>query len=368
MLGVIVFYTIFTVLYALMNWLVFSRLISALSLPITLINAFKIWFIIMILSPALSNVTGERTGVWAAVTFWWFGLIFYLFLGALVLLFIKLIGGGGAVRPVAWGILSIGVLICLWGTIQAREIQVKEITVEMERLPAAPGKINIAVISDVHLHSVESESRLNRILTILNNLQFDLLISAGDLIETGFHLDPWEELAAKLAKIKPPLGKFAVNGNHEIYANHAAGWDISQQFHQAAGFELLKNRVRPVAGLGTLIGIDDPDGGAQSSEMVLLDRLPDQGPVLILKHRPQPDPRAVGRFQLMLSGHTHNGQLWPFGHVVKLFFPYLHGMFDLGQKSRLYVSAGTGTWGPPVRVGTTPEITLIKLVKAPDNQ
>jgi hypothetical protein len=349
-----------------MHWLIYSQAVSALSLSGWALQGLRIWFIVMIFAPGIAGLLGERTGICSAVTYFWFGLVFYLFLSSLMLLLFKLVGGRTLARPAFILLLVVSVGTCAWGAYQALRITVREVTVTTTKPGLAGREIRLALISDVHFHSVETESRLERILKVLETMDYDLLISSGDLIEAGIHQDDWQGLARRLAEVKPPLGKLAVIGNHEVYADRAAGTDISDQFHAAAGFDLLLDQTRLVDGVLQVVGLVDSDHGRADDGLVadLLDKMDDRLPVLLLKHKPVPPPQAVGRFDLMLSGHTHNGQMWPFNYVVKVFFPYLTGLFDLGQGSRLYTTPGTGTWGPPIRVGTRPEITLIRLKDA----
>jgi uncharacterized protein len=86
---------------------------------------------------------------------------------------------------------------------------------------------------------------------------------------------------------------------------------------------------------------------------------------VLLKHLPLLDPDAAGLFDLQLSGHTHYGQIWPFTWLVERRFPFIAGLYPAGPGSWLYVSVGTGTWGPPMRVGSRPEITVVNLVRRP---
>jgi predicted MPP superfamily phosphohydrolase len=84
---------------------------------------------------------------------------------------------------------------------------------------------------------------------------------------------------------------------------------------------------------------------------------------IFLKHQPRIEAGSIGKFDIQLSGHTHKGQIFPFTLIVRIFYRYMDGLFDLGKGSYLYVSRGTGTWGPPIRFLTFPEITVIEFVK-----
>lgn len=366
---VYIFYSVFTLIYGLMNWLVFRQAAWALHMTGWVRTVLWIWCLVMAFSPAVSSLLGQRSDFWSWVTYVWFGLIFYLFLGALIVLILRLaikpLGGGEAiVRGCYILLLVLAPAACAWGVFHARQVVVTELAVPEENLSSRENNLSIAVISDVHLHSVEAENRLERIIQKLEPLEYDLLLSLGDMIEPGIQDRNWETITALFDRLKPRLGKYAINGNHEAYANMAAGKDVSAEFHQACGFTLLVDQGVDVGGLIRLVGINDHghDASPADREIDLLEKREADLPVLLLKHQPQVNKESIGHFDLMLSGHTHNGQIWPFNYMVKAVFPHIAGEYQLGPRSRLYVTPGTGTWGPPMRIGTTPEITLIHLV------
>jgi hypothetical protein len=166
-----------------------------------------------------------------------------------------------------------------------------------------------------------------------------------------------------LRGIKPRYGKFAVTGNHEYYA----GLDKALEFTRGAGFSLLHGASVDIGPI-VIAGVDDRTGVQVRGERPVSDRqvlskLDRAKFVLFLKHQPDPEPDALGAFDLMLSGHTHRGQIWPFTYFTMLFYPLNAGRYDLGQGSILYVSRGTGTWGPPIRFLSSPQVTIVELVR-----
>jgi len=348
---------VFTTLYGLMHWLVFAQAAQALGLhglPRWLLLA---WCLAMTLAPAATGYAGERTGLMAAVVFVWMGLVFYLFLGSILLALARLLAGPGTQRALFLLVLAASLAVCAHGFVNARQIRVAEVTVKTDRLPAGVERLRLAVLSDLHLYSVEEGVRLDRVLPVLAGLDYDVLVSLGDLIEAGAHRGDWEVSAARLAALTPRLGTFAVLGNHEEYADRVAGAGFAERFHQAAGFELLHQRVADLGGVAWIAGVDYPG----HDEAALLRDLPRDRPIVLLKHLPRPDPEAAKIFDVQLSGHTHAGQLWPFWYLVRTSFAHMRGLYELAGGGRLYVTAGTGTWGPPMRVGSHPEITLVTL-------
>ena len=183
-----------------------------------------------------------------------------------------------------------------------------------------------------------------------------------DLVDAK--MDDLNHLADMLAQIRPPLGKFAVLGNHELYAGVAQ----SKRFLEAAGFKVLRNQPYRLDGVLTIVGVDDPAGSrhkgnraAEQKEAALLSEVDSQEFTLLLKHRPLVVPESKGRFDLQLSGHTHGGQIFPFTLITALFYTNQTGLASLDKNSLLYVSRGAGTWGPPMRLLAPPQVTLIEL-------
>ena len=245
-----------------------------------------------------------------------------------------------------------------WAWRQAGRIRVEEITVEVPHLPAGADSLRIAEIADLHLGGPRSEQRLAETVEILRRLRPDVIVSTGDLVDAELH--NIAHLAEPLRGLEAPLGKFAVLGNHEFYA----GVNDSLAFHEAAGFRVLRGEsVSPAAGL-RIAGVDDPGRGRpgpkrHTDELAALPAGPRTAATVLLKH--QPRVAAAERFDLQLSGHTHGGQIFPFNFVTALFYPLGSGRHDLPGGATVYVSRGTGTWGPPLRLGSPPEVTLVTL-------
>lgn len=223
-------------------------------------------------------------------------------------------------------------------------------------LPASVDRLRIAQVSDIHLGLLHREEALAPIISRLEEIQPDLVVATGDIVDAQIdHLDEMSELWQRL---QPPLGKFAVTGNHEFYAGLAQ----ALQFPERSGFTVLRGEKMTVAETITLVGIDDPAGDSQD-EANLLTRHHSDLFTLVLKHRPRVNEKAAGLFDLQLSGHTHRGQIFPFNYVTALKYPKQNGLYSLPGGGQLYTSRGTGTWGPPMRVLSPPEITLFEIVR-----
>lgn len=254
--------------------------------------------------------------------------------------------------------LAIGV----YGYIEAANIRTEYLVVKTAKMPKEKKRLRIVQISDVHIGLVVRERRLAGIADMIKTLNPDILVSTGDLVDG--QINRIAGFADILDNIKAPYGKFAILGNHEYYA----GFDQSTEFIRKAGFRLLKGEGVTIPGFINVAGIDDIAArrfGLYTGipETNIISTLDPEQFTLLLKHRPLVDKASLGMFDLQLSGHTHRGQIFPFNFIVQLYFPRISGYFDLKGDSHLYVSRGTGTWGPPIRFLSPPEITVIDLVR-----
>ncbi|MDO8281567.1 MAG: metallophosphoesterase [Thermodesulfovibrionia bacterium] len=257
--------------------------------------------------------------------------------------------------------LLIAILIASYGYFEALDIKVEKVIVRSSKIPASIGKIKIVQISDVHLGHIVREERLRNILDKVKAEEPDMLVCTGDLID-GQRSD-LNDLSNMFKEIRPKYGKFAITGNHEYYA----GLEKSLEFIERAGFTLLRGEGMTIDGIINIAGVDD--GGGEGfgdmrsiSEKELLSGLPSDKFTLFLKHRPLLDNEILGLYDLQLSGHTHKGQIFPFNFFVARFFPFISGYHKITDISAIYVSRGTGTWGPPIRFMSPPEVTVIELL------
>ncbi|OQX05160.1 MAG: hypothetical protein BWK76_27835 [Desulfobulbaceae bacterium A2] len=255
--------------------------------------------------------------------------------------------------------LFLSATICLYGSYEARSIRLEQVTLTSSKLPAGSSPITIAMLSDIHLGLMGGPNRLRRILRPLTENKFDLLVLTGDTMDGPLH--EREELAALFRDIHPPLGTFAVNGNHEYYS------DIRQcrDFFHLAKITLLCNQVVHVGTSLRLVGLDDPSAvqvGEPPPPPVASICPPDpERLTVLLKHRPVVLPEDLPIVDLQLSGHIHRGQIFPAVLVTRLFFSFPTGLSRLAEEKTLYVSRGAGTWGPEIRFLAPPEVTLITI-------
>jgi len=373
------FLLMFFLIYGSVHVYAFVRVRQAFLLGSGAGALLAILFVLMILAPVVVRVT-EREGfdlaarVIAYLGYTWMGFLFLYFSASLVfdcyLLGLKLFGMVSSTdtrwltpspRTAFIGPLLYAFFAAAYGYFEAQAIRTKRVVVESPKVPVET-KFTVAQVSDVHIGLIVRRNRLSRIAEAVRQANPDLVVSTGDLVDG--QLDDIGRMSDQFIELHPRFGMFAVTGNHEYYA----GLGQSLNFTNRAGFRVLRDEILPVTDWLSVAGVDDPAGGGwkrhglSSIEEKILGSLPRERFVLLLKHRPAITDQRLGRCDLQLSGHVHKGQMFPFNLVTYLFYPVRTGLSRLTGGGFLYVSRGTGTWGPPIRFLAPPEVTLFELV------
>jgi len=289
----------------------------------------------------------------------WLGFVNFGFLAAAACWMfygVLSIFGWHANRPLLAGaFLALALLATLLGIANAFWIRVREITVKLPNLPESWRGRVAAQVSDLHLGHVRNSGFIRRIIGMLARLKPDAVFITGDLFD-GVAADlerlskPWTELAA-------PLGSYFITGNHEEFSDRTRYLEALRR----CGVRILDNEKILVDGL-QIVGVHDRDAAAGERFRSLLNRAAlDRGQAsILLVHEPRHlRLTEEAGISLQLSGHTHRGQFLPFTLIVSAIYKqYAYGLQTFG-KLIVYTTSGTGTWGPPLRLGTSPEIVLI---------
>lgn len=268
----------------------------------------------------------------------------------------------------AWGVVALSLLATGVGFANARRrARVVHVDVPLVDLPPALHGFTIVQVSDVHVGRTIKRKFVEAIVSAVNELGADLIALTGDLVD-----GPVEALSfhtAPLAGLRARHGAFFVTGNHEYYSGEAP-WRTELA---RLGLRVLMNEHVVVTHGGSSIvvaGVTDYsahhfDASQRSDPEAALRGAPaDAGARILLAHQPRTAPAAVrAGFDLQLSGHTHGGQFWPWTLFVRFQQPFTWGLHRLG-KLWVYISRGTGYWGPPNRFGAPSEITRLRLVPA----
>lgn len=340
------------------HYYVWARFVSAvhLSMPWHVLATIAI----IVLAPSLPVATfflrrlpraTAKPFIWLAYT--WFGLAVYLLVAAAVTHLICAVAG---VDPRTAAIAGVGAAIVtvIYGIVHmASGPVVRRVRVPLAKLPPGAAGYTIAQLTDVHIGPILGERFLAKVVATVNALAPDLIVITGDLVDG--RLDELRQHVEPLRALHARDGVYAVTGNHEYYWNPNA-W---LEHLRSLGLRMLRNQHVVIHDSFELAGVDDSSAG-EDVPAALSGR--DEGlPVVLLAHHPRTIARAAAAgVDLQLSGHTHGGQLLPLGWLSRLFEPRVAGLARFGA-TWLYVSEGTGFWGPPMRIGTSSEITLITL-------
>ncbi len=267
------------------------------------------------------------------------------------------------VTPFAQGCAALAYLgfAVTFGFLEAQDIRVRRVELSSPLVPASVGEYRIALVADLHLGPAANWPRIRRTVKLVNEADADLLLSAGDLID-GYG-EREQAMARHLSECRCRSGrKLAVIGNHDVYS----GVDHSRMMHELAGLELLEERSETIDGWLFIHGLRDPAYGGRAvpgdaRHQPTFAPIPDHCFSILLEHRPDVFPE-MPPYGLILSGHTHNGQIFPFNYLVKLQYPRPIGrLVQLERGMRFYNTPGTGLWGPPFRLLAPPEVTLFVL-------
>ncbi len=373
------FFLTFFLLYGSMHLYAFLKVRSAFAFNTATSIFVALFMMIMIFAPVIIRFS-EKAGfdlfarLMSYTGYTWLGILFLFISVSLVIDFYRFIlYSGGIILKKEFSFitisntyaflipLSLSIIITIYGYFEARNIRTETLTVKSSKIPAEIGTLRIVQISDVHLGLIIGKERLEKIIREVKKANPDILVSTGDLVDG--QIDNLFPLAELLKEINPRYGKFAITGNHEFYA----GLDQALKFIRNAGFTILRGEHADVLGLITISGIDDPQAKTYKlyrgmDEKELLSGLNHERFILFLKHRPLVDKNTTDLFDLQLSGHVHKGQIFPFSIITGLYYPVQAGLASFGKDSQVYVSRGLGTWGPPIRFLSPPEVTIIELV------
>jgi len=262
---------------------------------------------------------------------------------------------------VAAGAVSVGV-VGVGAATALGPPNVLHVPVRLRRLDPGLSGFRIAVVSDIHLGPLAGRAHTERIVRMINETSPDLVAIVGDLVDgTVAELGP---AAEPLRDLHSREGTFFVTGNHEYFVDDTASWLTELE---RLGVQPLRNEntvIRRGGAAFDLAGVNDI-AGAERSDPPDFDRAlrgrDSARPTVLLAHQPvQVATAAEHGVDLQLSGHTHGGQMWPFHYAVRAVQPALAGLSAVGD-TQLYVSRGAGFWGPPVRVGAPPDISVISL-------
>jgi len=311
---------------------------------------------------------------WIAYT--WLGFAMYLFLFAVVVDVARTLGAlAGALpqdpqrrlllaRAAAGAVGIISGVVGVGGIVKvARGFDVRRVRIALDRLPRAASGYSIVQLTDVHVGPTIGRGFVERVVREANALSPDMVVITGDLVDGT--VEQLAHLVEPLRDLRAKDGVFFVTGNHEYYS----GADAWIAHLGTLGIRVLRNERVAIRDAFDLAGVDDASARSMLPHhgQDVLKALQGRDPsrvVVLLAHQPKAVHDAVrADVDVQLSGHVHGGQMVPFNWIARIDQPFIAGL-HLVERTWVYVSTGTGYWGPPMRVGSGAELTRIELVAA----
>jgi hypothetical protein len=254
-------------------------------------------------------------------------------------------------------VLGLFVVFSLIGNYRFRHPDVHELSMEIPKGDGQAGTLTVVMASDVHLGNIIRKGRLKKYVELLNRQNADVILFAGDLIDHSMRPVEHQKMDEDLRKLKSTYGTFAIFGNHEFYGDVAK----ATAFYANSGIMLLRDSSVTVANRFVLIGRDDISQHRRQPLDSIVAGIRENLPKILLEHNPVKIGDAIkNNIDLQLSGHTHNGQIFPLNYIVGSMYPLPYGYLKSG-KTNFYVSSGLGLWAAPVRIGTNSEIVRITI-------
>ena len=250
------------------------------------------------------------------------------------------------------------------GAVNAARPRVREVSLAIDKAAGGRRELTVAVASDIHLGTIAGSSRLRTVIERVNALHPDIVLLPGDIVDESVTAREEEAMTSVFRELRAPLGVFSVPGNHEYFG----GLERNLSYLRTWGVRVLQDEAVLVDGAFYLVGRNDPTalryhGQRRPIETILEESGVDRSlPLILLDHQPvHLEEAEKAGIDLELCGHTHAGQLFPINLINKFVYELNWGPLDKG-KTHYDVTCGVGTWGPPVRTSSRPEIVRIRIV------
>jgi len=370
----IIFFSIVILIYSLVNYYIFIHGMRALPVR-TNSKSWYPWIFLFLSSSYLIGRFMERVWISPVSSFFtfvgsfWLAFMVYLLLAVLVIDLVRLvlyflpepallINHYVDVKKYLFiAVVGITGIVVLIGHINALNPRVKRLDIHIDKKAGQMKTLHIAAASDIHMGTLVGPRRTAKLVRMLNECNADVILLAGDIVDEDLAPVIHNDLGRSLLKLKAPLGVYAITGNHE----YIGGAEAAVKYLETHGIRMLRDTAIEINKSFYLAGRNDRDskrfsGKERKGLDKVLEGIDLSLPVILMDHQPFNLQQVVDSgVDFQLSGHTHNGQLWPFNYITKAIYEVSWGYKRKGN-SQFYVSSGYGGWGPPVRMGNRPEI------------
>lgn len=376
----ILFLAVALSIYGLVNFYIGRRGAQALAGAPGARRTFLILFAGLALAMPLGRVLmavarGRASSVLVEIGNFQMAVMLYGFLAVLAIDLVRLVNAfipvlpkgllsdartGPAVFIAATGAVVLTIVAGAWN---ATRLATVELDLKVPRKAGAVERLTLVAASDLHLGAIVGPKRLAKVVERMIALEPDVVLFAGDIVDESVTPEIESKLGAIMRLLRPRLGVFAVPGNHEFFS----GLETNLACLRSCGVIVLEDQAVRVGEAFTLVGRRDPSSlKVQEARLSIEGILNKSGlagdlPVVVLDHQPvRLEEAEKANAALQISGHTHDGQIFPFGLINTLIYELNWGYLRKGA-TQYYVTSGAGTWGPPVRIGSRAEVVRIRL-------
>jgi len=378
---VLVFIAVALSVYGLINFYILRRGWQALAGHPQVRWAWLSVFLAFVLAypvgrTLMGSGQGSLSAVLAKIGVFHLALMLYLLMGVLVVDMVRLLHAFRPFFPASWSkdpgrtglalfvlVAGASVLVVVGGVINAARPRTREVSLAMDKAAGGRRSLTIVVASDIHLGTIAGSSRLRKVVERANALAPDIVLLPGDIVDESVTSLEEEAMTSVFQELRAPLGVYAVPGNHEYFG----GLERNLSYLRKWGVRVLQDEAVLVDGSFYVVGRRDPTALRYQEVRRPIDVILHRSgvdrslPLILLDHQPvHLEEAEKAGIDLELCGHTHAGQLFPINLINKLVYELNWGSLTKG-KTRYDVTCGIGTWGPPVRTGSRPEIVRIRL-------
>ena len=376
----VLFFSIFFAVYSVINYYIFIRGWQALEgFP-----HLRIFYLIIFIFITFAYIAAKFLvsylplyiyNILLWVGSFWFAFMLYFFISIVLLDFLRLLNWQLNIFPayikenymytkqiIAAIVLFVTIVIIVSGYINTRNPRVKTLNIEIAKGSCRLNELNAVLVSDIHLSPMDNKSLLEKIITKTNELKPDIIFFAGDIVDDKPSVLNGNKIGASFFKLKPKYGVYAATGNHEFIT----GIKEAEKYIENNNINLLRDSLVKIDDGFIVAARDDRSkksftGEERLSLNNIINDSVKEYPIILMDHTPfgleEAEKNGVA---LQLSGHVHNGQLFPLNYITSMIYEKSWGYLKKG-KTQYYVSCGVGTWGPPVRTGSYPEIINLKI-------
>jgi hypothetical protein len=374
------FFIIFLTVYTLLNFYVFIRGWQVISAYPIIKPVYAVLFLIIAYGYVLAKVLYKFLSPLAydillGVGAIWFAFLVYFLLSLLLIDIVRLFNGWfhflptiitanyeNAKKIIAIIVIALVGLIVFLGNLNKRNIEIRTLAIAIPKSESKLDELNIVMASDIHLSPIDGERLLVRIVEKINSINPDIILLGGDIVDDKAKVLEERGIGESFRRLKSKYGVYSITGNHE-FINDV---DFCVRFAEKFGIKFLRDSYELIDSSFYLIGREDTSmpqftGKPRKSLKEIINAISTNHPKILLDHTPfKLEQAEQNGMDLQLSGHTHHGQIWPVNLITKMIYEISWGYKKKGE-THYYISSGAGTWGPPVRIGSSSEIVNIRV-------